>query len=67
MPAIMPELRIEFDSNRYPVSAVCTACRAAMPRMKSEGASSEDMMRWFSIQFNIHKKRKHKKYSDVFY
>lgn len=57
----MPELRIRYNSEEFPVSARCSMCRAEMPRMKSQGASLDETIRWFSIQFDLHKKREHDK------
>lgn len=33
-----------------------------MPAMKSKGASFEELMKWFSIQFALHRKDRHKKH-----
>jgi hypothetical protein len=56
-----PELHIEYNPREFPVSAACSACRVDMPMMKSKGASSSETMRWFSIQFDLHKKYAHEK------
>jgi hypothetical protein len=54
-----PELMIEYGVNSHPISALCVACRARMPLMESKGASSEENVKWFAVQFELHVRRNH--------
>jgi hypothetical protein len=57
-----PELHLEFNPSQFPVAAACSACRREMPLMKSMGASSSETMKWFTIQFDLHKRYAHEKH-----
>jgi len=54
-----PELEIDYNSDSHPVSAKCSVCSDQMPHLESKGASSEDITKWFAIQFDLHVRHKH--------
>jgi hypothetical protein len=54
-----PELEVDYNSDSHPVSAKCSVCGVQMPHMESKGASSEDRIKWFAIQFDLHVRHKH--------
>jgi len=55
-----PELNIEYDMRLKPIAAKCSVCRDKMPRMESNLVSAGETYRWFQIQFELHKHRKHR-------
>lgn len=55
-----PELIIEYDMQLKPIAAKCSHCGEKMPRMESKLISSDEISRWFQIQFQLHKRRKHR-------
>lgn len=61
--ASAPELEIDYNSRDIPVVAKCSLCKATMPSMKTQGASREEMLKWFKIQFALHMSEHHKGFS----
>ena len=54
-----PELELDYNSASHPISAKCSVCGVQMPHMESKGASSEDITKWFLIQFDLHVRHEH--------
>jgi hypothetical protein len=55
----LPELMIGYDSNHFPIAAVCYGCGAGMPKPDPTLTRSEDVIAWFSSAFAVHKEGKH--------
>jgi hypothetical protein len=56
-----PELQIVYDARGLPLSARCSVCKSEMRSMKAGGASLEQLIKWLSIQFALHKRKHHKR------
>lgn len=55
-----PELEIDYNARDVPAVAACSLCKAQMPSMRSKGASKEDLLKWFKIQFALHMREHHR-------
>ena len=55
-----PQLIIEYDMHLKPISAKCSLCKEKMPLMESTLVSTSEIDKWFQIQFELHKRRKHR-------
>jgi hypothetical protein len=56
-----PELITEYDMQLKPIAAKCSVCKMKMPLMEtSKRVSLAESRRWFQIQFELHKHRKHR-------
>jgi hypothetical protein len=53
------ELNIEYDMSLQPRAARCSVCKQRMPLMESKLVSGAEVLKWFQIQFELHKLRKH--------
>ena len=54
-----PELIVEYDKHLKPIAAKCSICKKKMPLMEAKNISADEMSRWFQVQFELHKHRKH--------
>jgi hypothetical protein len=55
-----PELEINYNASDIAVSAKCSLCKVSMPTMKAKGASAEEMLKWFKVQFALHMREQHR-------
>jgi hypothetical protein len=54
-----PELIIGYDTNHFPIGAVCYGCGAGMPRPDPALITSEEVIKWFNQAFAVHREMKH--------
>jgi hypothetical protein len=59
------ELKVEYNHEMKPVSAMCTGCREKMPTPGADLANSADIIVWLSNQYIEHRRLKHSQDDEV--